>query len=187
MMAEPIVPGRGLPVNQPATVVLDDTWSVPSRLTPRWISLVRIASDGMLSQVGRAACAGPARSRSTFFPDRSTRATVDRYLSSEVVYLGGGFDFDDEQTADVLQTRRRDWTPWEFERACRNLGHRLQAQVRRVESPLIPSHRADEQSAGLERGIVEFLTGAILAEMILVLGREEGALVMVKPPGQAWV
>src|SRR6185437_7185050 len=61
MMAEPIVPGRGLPVNQPATVVLDGTWSVPSRLTPRWISLVRIASDGMLSQVGRAAC-GPVAS-----------------------------------------------------------------------------------------------------------------------------
>src|SRR6476646_6797868 len=61
MMAEPIVPGRGLPVNQPATVVLDGTWSVPSRLTPRWISLVRIASDGILSQVGRAAC-GPVAS-----------------------------------------------------------------------------------------------------------------------------
>ena len=30
--------------------------------------------------------------------------------------------------------RRRDWTPWEFERACRNLGHRLQAHVRRVET-----------------------------------------------------
>src|SRR5262245_43821158 len=52
MMAEPIVPGRGLLVYQPATVVLDGTWSVPFRLTPRWISLVRIASDGMLSQVG---------------------------------------------------------------------------------------------------------------------------------------
>src|SRR5262249_24406243 len=61
MMAEPIVPGRGLLVYQPATVVLDGTWSVPSRLTPRWISLVRIASDGMLSQVGRAA-GGPVAS-----------------------------------------------------------------------------------------------------------------------------
>ena len=30
-------------------------------------------------------------------------------------------------TQDVLQMRRRDWTPWEFERACRNLAHRLQA------------------------------------------------------------
>ncbi len=66
--------------------------------------------------------------------DNSTRATVDRYLSSEVVYLGGGFDMGDEEVPDVLQMRRRDWTPWEFERACRNLAHRLQAQVRRVET-----------------------------------------------------
>lgn len=69
--------------------------------------------------------------------DDATRAVVDRYLSSEVVYLGGGFDFDQDdevETADVLQQRRRDWTPWEFERACRNLAHRLQAQVRRVET-----------------------------------------------------
>lgn len=66
--------------------------------------------------------------------DQATRVTVDRYLSSEVVYLGSGFDVGDEQEADVLQTRRRDWTPWEFERACRNLAHRLQATVRRVET-----------------------------------------------------
>src|SRR6185312_14362740 len=50
------VPGRGLPVYQPATLVLDGTWSVPLELTPRWISLVLIPSDGMLSQIGRAAC-----------------------------------------------------------------------------------------------------------------------------------
>ena len=48
--------------------------------------------------------------------------------------MGGGFDSGDEQVPDVLQMRRRDWTPWEFERACRNLAHRLQAQVRRVET-----------------------------------------------------
>ena len=64
----------------------------------------------------------------------STRAVVDRYLSSDVVYLGSGFDFGEEQEQDVLQMRRRDWTPWEFERACRNLAHRLQAHVRRVET-----------------------------------------------------
>jgi hypothetical protein len=64
----------------------------------------------------------------------SVRAVVDRYLSSEVIYLGSGYDFDEEDTAEVLQMRRRDWTPWEFERACRNLGHRLSASVRRVET-----------------------------------------------------
>jgi hypothetical protein len=64
----------------------------------------------------------------------SVRAVVDRYLSSEVVYLGSGFDFGEEDAASVLQMRRRDWTPWEFERACRNLSHRLSATVRRVET-----------------------------------------------------
>ena len=64
----------------------------------------------------------------------STRAVVDCYLSSEVVYLGSGFDFGDQDEQEILQMRRRDWTPWEFERACRNLSHRLQAHVRRVET-----------------------------------------------------
>jgi hypothetical protein len=66
--------------------------------------------------------------------DPSTRSVVDRYLSSEVVYMGSGFDAGQAPEDDVLQSRRRDWTPWEFERACRNLAHRLQAHVRRVET-----------------------------------------------------
>jgi hypothetical protein len=74
--------------------------------------------------------------------DTSTRAVVDRYLSSEVVYLGSGFDSAEEQTDDVLQLRRRDWTPWEFERACRNLAHRLQATVRRVETGPVEDREA---------------------------------------------
>jgi len=74
--------------------------------------------------------------------DTSTRAVVDRYLSSEVVYLGSGFDSSEEQTDDVLQLRRRDWTPWEFERACRNLAHRLQATVRRVETGPVEDREA---------------------------------------------
>ena len=74
--------------------------------------------------------------------DPSTRAVVDRYLSSEVVYLGSGFDFGAEQEQDVLQMRRRDWTPWEFERACRNLGHHLQAHVTRVETGPVEAREA---------------------------------------------
>jgi hypothetical protein len=74
--------------------------------------------------------------------DTSTRAVVDRYLSSEVVYLGSGFDSAEEQSDDVLQLRRRDWTPWEFERACRNLAHRLQATVRRVETGPVEDREA---------------------------------------------
>ena len=74
----------------------------------------------------------------------STRAVVDRYLSSDEVYLGSGFDFGEEQEQDVLQMRRRDWTPWEFERACRNLDHRLQAQVKRVETGPVDGWPAGE-------------------------------------------
>jgi hypothetical protein len=74
--------------------------------------------------------------------DTSTRAVVDRYLSSEVVYMGGGFGLDEDQSGDVLQLRRRDWTPWEFERACRNLAHRLQATVRRVETGPVEDREA---------------------------------------------
>ncbi len=74
--------------------------------------------------------------------DTVTRGTVDRYLSSEVVYLGGGFDFGEEQEPEVLQMRRRDWTPWEFERACRNLAHRLQATVRRIETGPVEDRQA---------------------------------------------
>ena len=77
----------------------------------------------------------------------STRSVVDRYLSSEVVYLGAGFDVGEEQTPEVLQTRRRDWTPWEFERACRNLAQRLQAHVRRVETGPVEGFPAGEVAA----------------------------------------
>jgi hypothetical protein len=66
--------------------------------------------------------------------ESTVRSTVDRYLSSDVIYLGGGFDYDEVDQDDVLQMRRRDWTPWEFERACRNLSQRLSATVRRVET-----------------------------------------------------
>ena len=59
--------------------------------------------------------------------DPAVRAAVDRYLSSEVTYLTG-FGGED------LQSRRRDWTPWEFERACRNLARRLGATVKRVQT-----------------------------------------------------
>jgi hypothetical protein len=60
--------------------------------------------------------------------DPATKATVDRYLASEVTYMSG---FGGE---DAMQSRRRDWTPWEFERACRNLARSLRAEVRRVET-----------------------------------------------------
>ena len=68
--------------------------------------------------------------------DSALRSQFDRFFSSEVTYLGGdvGAAEQEELAADVLQTRRRDWNPWEFERACRNLAHRLGYGVRRVET-----------------------------------------------------
>jgi hypothetical protein len=68
--------------------------------------------------------------------DSTLRSQFDRFFSSEVTYLGGdvGAGAQDELAADVLQSRRRDWNPWEFERACRNLAHRLGCSVRRVET-----------------------------------------------------
>jgi hypothetical protein len=74
--------------------------------------------------------------------DQSTKAVVDRYLSSEVVYLGAGFDVGEADDTEMLQSRRRDWTPWEFERACRNLAHRLQATVRRVQTGPVEDREA---------------------------------------------
>ena len=68
--------------------------------------------------------------------DSALRAQFDRFFSSEVTYLGGGFGLEEGQdlAGDLLQTHRRDWNPWEFERACRNLAHRLGCTVRRVET-----------------------------------------------------
>ena len=57
--------------------------------------------DGVV--VASVSWEGPAQV-SVEAADSSTRAVVDRYLSSEVVYLGSGFDFGDELEQDVLQT-----------------------------------------------------------------------------------
>jgi hypothetical protein len=67
--------------------------------------------------------------------DPTTRATVDRYLASEVTYMSG---FGGES----LQSRRRDWTPWEFERACRNLARKLGATVKRVQTGPVEEREA---------------------------------------------
>ena len=70
----------------------------------------------------------------------SVRATVERYLSSEVTYLGFGED-------DPLHSRRRDWTPWEFERSCRNLARRLSSTVKRVQTGPVDGWPVEEVGA----------------------------------------
>jgi uncharacterized protein YkuJ len=64
--------------------------------------------------------------------DPADRAQFDRFFGSEVTYLSAGFDLGGAE--DELTSHRRDWTPWEFERSCRNLAHRLGCTVRRVET-----------------------------------------------------
>src|ERR1700729_1403548 len=52
MTADPVAPGRGLPVYQPATVVVPGTWSVPFRLRPRLMIGALTPMAGMVSQTG---------------------------------------------------------------------------------------------------------------------------------------
>src|SRR5690349_6301960 len=54
MIADPMDPGRGLLVYQPATSVLDGTWSSLSLVRPRWMSRVCTPMTGMISVTGRA-------------------------------------------------------------------------------------------------------------------------------------
>ena len=79
--------------------------------------------------------------------DAATRGVVDRYLSSEVVYLGGGFDFGAEHEQDILQMRRRDWTPWEFERASLALAHRMGYEVERTANEDVERRSAPDAHA----------------------------------------
>src|ERR1700733_11577004 len=55
MTADPVAPGRGLPVYQPATVVVPGTWRVPLRLRPRLMIGAFTPMAGMVSQTGLGA------------------------------------------------------------------------------------------------------------------------------------
>jgi len=79
--------------------------------------------------VGSALWEGPGQV-SVEAADEATRARIERFFRSEVAYMSGGFGVDDHDEA--LAVRRRDWTPWEFERACRHLAQRMGARARRV-------------------------------------------------------
>src|SRR5260370_6810688 len=52
MTADPVAPGRGLPVYQPATVVVLGTWRGPFRLRPRLMIGAFTPMAGMVSQTG---------------------------------------------------------------------------------------------------------------------------------------
>src|SRR5580658_2702160 len=64
MMADPIAPGRGLPVYQPTTVVVLGTCSVPFRLRPRLVIRALTPMAGMVRKTGLAVCCWTADSES---------------------------------------------------------------------------------------------------------------------------
>src|SRR6202161_2894879 len=55
---DPISPGRGLPVYQPATEGDVGTWRVPWAVRPSLVSLVRTPMAGMVRNTGGGAAAG---------------------------------------------------------------------------------------------------------------------------------
>lgn len=70
-------------------------------------------------------------------PDPGDADELRAFFASEVTYLSIPFDEDE----DAFQQRRRDWTPWEFERACLALGRRRGWQARRTPSEPVEHRR----------------------------------------------
>ena len=66
--------------------------------------------------------------------DPADRPQFDRFFGEEVAYLDAGVDFGGGMDEGGMTTRRRDWTPWEFERAAQSLAHTLGCRLRRVET-----------------------------------------------------
>jgi len=99
--------------------------------------------------VGSAQWEGPGQVRLAV-ADQAEREFLTEYFAGEMTYLATPFDGDE----DAFQIRRRDWTPWEFERACRALGRTRGYRVERtasepVEVPAMhagSSHRANPSS-----------------------------------------
>ena len=60
--------------------------------------------------------------------DENARPAFNRFFEREEVYLGSGYG----DAEDGFQTRRRDWTPWEFERACMAFARREGYRCKRV-------------------------------------------------------
>jgi hypothetical protein len=78
--------------------------------------------------VGAAQWEGPGQV-TLHVADPAARRQLAEYFAAETTYLSTGFGQDEE-----FQIRRRDWTPWEFERACLALAHRMGYRVERTAS-----------------------------------------------------
>ncbi len=80
--------------------------------------------------IGAALWEGPGQVRLDL-PEGDAWEEFGRFFSEQAVYLEGGFDPEGD---GGFQIRRRDWTPWEFERACRMLASRFGLSTERVPS-----------------------------------------------------
>ena len=78
--------------------------------------------------VGAAQWEGPGQV-TLHVDEPAARRQLAEYFAAETTYLATGFGQDEE-----FQIRRRDWTPWEFERACLALAHRMGYEVQRTAS-----------------------------------------------------
>jgi hypothetical protein len=80
------------------------------------------------ASVGAAQWEGPGQV-TLHVADPAARRQLAEYFAADTTYLSTGFGQDEE-----FQIRRRDWTPWEFERACLALAHRMGYRVERTPS-----------------------------------------------------
>ena len=79
--------------------------------------------------------------------DPADRPQFDRFFGQEVVYLSASTDFGGAMGEGGLAARRRDWTPWEFERQVRHLARKLGVEVHRVETGPVEERAASSGSA----------------------------------------
>jgi hypothetical protein len=77
-------------------------------------------------------------------PDPAEQRFLAEYFAGESVYLCSVFEGDGEPMA----VRRRDWTPWEFERACRALAQARGCRVVRTPTGPVESREAHSSALG---------------------------------------
>jgi hypothetical protein len=79
--------------------------------------------------VGAAQWEGPGQV-ALDMQDEKAKPEFTRFFAREEVYLGSGYAEADEDHG--LSVRRRDWTPWEFERACKTFARQQGYRARRT-------------------------------------------------------
>jgi hypothetical protein len=98
---------------------------------------MRYEFEGEKGAVGAAQWEGPGQV-SLQLQDETARTAFNRFFEREEVYLGSGYG----DAESGFQVRRRDWTPWEFERACRTFARRQGYRARRVPNAAVEERPA---------------------------------------------